>query len=53
MRAKLELIAERLLDKLWDLTLPLSGTCPVCAFYRGLLCGVILSQVSYVVWKLA
>lgn len=44
MRARLVQLLERLLDRLWDLTLPVSGTCPVCAFYRGLLGGIIVGM---------
>jgi hypothetical protein len=30
------------LDAVWDVTLPLSGTCPVCAFWRGFVLGCVL-----------
>lgn len=38
-RAKLKALPDRAavaaLDVLWDLTTPIAGTCPVCAFWRG------------------
>lgn len=33
---------EHVLDFIWDVTLPMSSTCPVCAFWRGIAIGVIV-----------
>jgi hypothetical protein len=30
---------DRTLDLLWDVTLPVSTRCPVCAFWRGVALG--------------
>ena len=30
------------LDKIWDVVEPLAGECPVCAFLRGVLVGIVL-----------
>lgn len=38
-------VYNRLLDLVWDVTEPLSGTCPVCAFWRGVLLGAVLAWV--------
>lgn len=53
MRARLvELYREamdRALDLLWDATLPVSTKCPVCAFWRGVLLGILSAMA--VVWS--
>jgi hypothetical protein len=33
---------DRLLDGIWDVTEPLAGRCPVCAFWRGVLYGIVV-----------
>jgi hypothetical protein len=33
---------DRLLDAVWDATLPIASACPVCAFYRGALAGALV-----------
>lgn len=53
MRAKLVYLADRLLDKLFDWLEPLAGTCPVCAFVRGVAAGVIVWQVCFLLAQLA
>jgi hypothetical protein len=35
-------MVDKVLDVLWDVTLPLSSRCPVCAFWRGVLFGAVL-----------
>lgn len=35
-------LVDTALDTVWDLTLPLSSRCPVCAFWRGVLFGAVL-----------
>lgn len=52
MRDKLEQLADRLLDKLWDWIEPLAGKCPVCAFLRGMALGVIGWQLCYLLSQL-
>ena len=42
MLNKLQAAADRAMDLIWDVTEPVAGTCPVCAFYRGALCVVIV-----------
>jgi hypothetical protein len=34
-------LVDVVLDTLWDVTLPLSSRCPVCAFWRGVLLGTV------------
>jgi hypothetical protein len=36
---------DRLLDLVWDVTEPVSGRCPVCAFWRGVLAGALGSSL--------
>lgn len=40
-------LRERTLDLIWDLTLPVSSECPVCAFWRGVLAGSVVGLVTY------
>ena len=42
MLNKLQAAADRALDLIWDVTERIGGTCPVCAFYRGVLVGIAL-----------
>lgn len=39
---------DRLIDLVFDITEPLSGTCAICAFWRGVLGGVLVT--AFVVW---
>lgn len=52
MYARLVDLAERLLDRaldaIWDVTLPMSSRCPVCAFWRGVLLGML--STLFLVW---
>lgn len=41
---------DRVLDFLWDVTLPVSTRCPVCAFWRGVLMGVLWTLAVF--WML-
>jgi hypothetical protein len=34
-------LVDATLDFIWDMTLPVSTKCPVCAFWRGVLLGVL------------
>jgi len=34
-------LVDSALDLIWDMTLPVSTKCPVCAFWRGVLLGVL------------
>jgi predicted hydrocarbon binding protein len=40
-------LRERVLDLIWDATLPVSSECPVCAFWRGVLAGAIAVWLTY------
>jgi hypothetical protein len=47
----LKQIARKALDVLYDVTAPVAGTCPVCAFWRGVGAGVLVGIV--LVWAAA
>jgi hypothetical protein len=34
------------LDVIWDVTLPMSSRCPVCAFWRGVLGGIAATLIA-------
>ena len=34
-------LVDKALDLLWDVTLPVSGECPVCGFWRGVGIGFV------------
>lgn len=38
-------MVDRVLDKLWEVTLPLAGRCPVCAFYKGVAIGLLVGAL--------
>jgi hypothetical protein len=34
-------LVDKVLDFVWDVTLPVATRCPVCAFWRGVLLGIL------------
>jgi hypothetical protein len=38
-------LVDQFLDLLWDVTEPLAGKCPVCAFWRGAILAALVSLV--------
>jgi hypothetical protein len=40
-------VVDRVLDFVWDVTLPVSTRCPVCAFWRGVLAGIGLTLLAF------
>jgi hypothetical protein len=42
------LIVNWLLDRIWDVTLPLASPCSVCAFWRGVAVGTGVSALAMV-----
>lgn len=36
-------LVDKALDLVWDVLEPVAGTCPVCAFLRGLLAGLVIA----------
>lgn len=41
-------LIDKALDAIWDVTEPISGTCPVCAFWRGVLLTLVF--VGVITW---
>lgn len=40
-------LADKVLDVVWGVTLPVSGTCPVCAFWRGVILGALATVLLH------
>jgi hypothetical protein len=50
---KLKRFAREALDLLYDVTDPIAGTCPVCAFWRGFAAAGVLSGLIVLARSLA